>query len=132
MTMFWSRQFVTFIVTGGIAALANFVSRIIYNNWVSFSTAIIFAYVTGMFTAFILARIFVFTQSGRTLHAAAFYFVLVNIVAALQTWIISIFLAQFLLPAMSIHNYVQEIAHAIGVIIPVFSSFLGHKYLSFR
>jgi putative flippase GtrA len=132
MTLFRSRQFIAFLITGGIAAVANFGSRIIYNGWVSFSTSIILAYITGMITAFILARIFVFTESGRTLKSSAFYFVLVNIVAVAQTWIMSIALADYLLPAMSIENYVREIAHAVGVVVPGFTSFFGHKYLTFR
>jgi putative flippase GtrA len=130
--LFRSQQFIAFLITGGIAAIVNFGSRIVYDKWVSFSTAIIFAYITGMITAFVLARIFVFTDSNRALHLSAFFFVLVNIVAAAQTWIISIVLAQSLLPLIGVESHVREIAHAIGVIVPVFTSFIGHKYLSFR
>lgn len=132
IALFRSRQFIAFLITGGIAATANFGSRIVYNEWVEFSTAIILAYVTGMITAFVLARIFVFTDSRRTLHSSAFYFVLVNIVAAAQTWVISIVLARYVLPYLGIENNVLEIAHAVGVIVPVFTSFVGHKCLSFR
>lgn len=132
IALFRSRQFVAFLITGGVAATANFGSRIVYNVWVGFSTAIILAYITGMITAFVLARIFVFRDSGRTLHASAFYFVLVNIFAAAQTWVISIVLALYVLPSMGVENFVREIAHAVGVIVPVFTSFVGHKYLSFR
>lgn len=132
IALFRSRQFIAFLITGGIAAIANFGSRIVYNEWVGFSTAIILAYITGMITAFVLARIFVFTNSRRALHSSAFYFVLVNIVAAAQTWIISIVLAFYVLPSMAVEIYVREIAHAVGVIVPVFTSFIGHKYLTFR
>lgn len=132
IALFRSRQFIAFLITGGIAAIANFGSRIVYNEWVGFSTAIILAYITGMITAFVLARIFVFTNSRRALHSSAFYFVLVNIVAAAQTWIISIVLAFYVLPSMGVEIYVREIAHAVGVIVPVFTSFISHKYLTFR
>lgn len=132
MTLFLSRQFLAFLITGGIAAAANFCSRIVYSTWLSFSIAIILAYFTGMITAFILARIFVFTESGRTLQSSAFYFALVNIVAVAQTWVISILLARHILPAISVETYALEIAHAVGVIVPVFTSFIGHKYLTFR
>lgn len=132
IALFRSRQFIAFLITGGIAAIANFGSRIVYNEWVGFSAAIILAYITGMITAFVLARIFVFTNSSRALHSSAFYFVLVNIVAAAQTWIISIVLAFYVLPSMGVETYVREIAHAVGVVVPVFTSFIGHKYLTFR
>lgn len=129
---FKSRQFLIFLLTGGLAASVNFVSRIIYNWWVGFSTAIILAYITGMITAFILAKLFVFKQSNQALHRSVMFFILVNLVAILQTWLISIGLAYKVLPAMGITLYVREIAHAVGVVVPVFTSYIGHKRWSFR
>lgn len=129
---FKSRQFLIFLLTGGLAASVNFVSRIIYNCWVGFSTAIILAYITGMITAFILAKLFVFKQSNQALHSSVMFFILVNFVAIIQTWLISIGLAYKVLPAMDITLYVREIAHAVGVVVPVFTSYIGHKRWSFR
>lgn len=60
------------------------------------------------------------------------FFVLVNLVAILQTWAISMGLAYYLLPSMGVTLFVPEIAHAVGVAVPVFSSYLGHKRWSFR
>jgi gtrA family protein len=129
---FRSRQFLVFLLTGGIAAAVNFGSRILYNQWMGFSAAIVLAYITGMVTAFVLARLFVFRNSQRALHQSALYFVLVNGVAVLQTWAISLLLADWLLPALGIRQYVHELAHAAGVVVPVFTSYLGHKHLSFK
>ena len=129
---FRSRQFLVFLLTGGIAAAVNFGSRILYNQWMGFSAAIVLAYITGMVTAFVLARLFVFRNSQRALHQSALYFVLVNGVAVLQTWAISLLLADWLLPALGVHQYVHELAHAAGVVVPMFTSYLGHKHLSFK
>ena len=129
---FRSRQFLVFLLTGGIAAAVNFGSRILCNQWMGFSAAIVLAYITGMVTAFVLARLFVFRDSQRALHHSALYFVLVNGVAVLQTWAISLLLADWLLPALGVHQYVHELAHAAGVVVPVFTSYLGHKHLSFK
>ena len=82
---FKSRQFVMFLITGGLAAAVNFGSRILYNQWMGFSASIVLAYITGMITAFVLARVFVFQDSQRALHHSAFYFTLVNLVAVAQT-----------------------------------------------
>jgi len=71
---FLSRQFLVFLLTGGFAALVNFLSRILYNTWMSFSSAVILAYITGMITAFILARIFVFRKSELQLHISILFF----------------------------------------------------------
>lgn len=127
-----SRQFLTFLFTGGTAAAVNFLSRIVYSHWVGFSTAVILAYITGMITAFVLAKLFVFKESEQSLHRSAMFFVLVNVVAALQTWLISMGLALYVLPALGVHTFVDEIAHAVGVAFPVFTSYFGHKRWSFR
>ncbi|MDP1756903.1 MAG: GtrA family protein, partial [Pseudohongiella sp.] len=86
---FLSRQFLMFLLTGGTAAVVNFVTRLIYNQWMSFSSAVVLSYITGMITAFVLARLFVFKASTQTLSRSAAFFILVNGLAILQTWAIS-------------------------------------------
>ena len=129
---FASRQFLVFLLTGGTAAAINFGSRILYSNWLSFSSAVILAYITGMITAFVLARLFVFKESQQSVHRSAMFFILVNLVAILQTWAISMGLAFYALPALGVTMYAQEISHAVGVAVPVFTSYIGHKRWSFR
>lgn len=132
MSQFLSRQFLTFLVTGGTAAAVNFGSRLLYNRWLDYSSSVIVAYITGMVTAFTLARLFVFKESEQSVHKSAFFFVLVNLVAVAQTWAISMGLAYWLLPAMGVTRWAPEIAHAVGIVLPVFTSYLGHKRWSFR
>jgi putative flippase GtrA len=129
---FLSRQFLVFLLTGGLAAAINFGSRIVYNQWVEFSVAVILAYITGMITAFLLARAFVFTDGSQSVQRSATFFVLVNAIAVLQTWAISMLLAYYVLHWVGITRFVPEIAHAVGVVVPVFTSYLGHKRWSFR
>jgi putative flippase GtrA len=129
---FKSKQFLSFFVTGGIAALVNFCSRILLNYWMDFSSSIIIAYLIGMITAFILAKQFVFTNSQQALHHSMMYFSLVNLFAVAQTWGISMGLVYSVFPKLGIVCFKQEIAHAIGIIFPVFTSYLGHKHLSFK
>ena len=129
---FFSKQFMIFLLTGGTAAVINFSSRIFYSQHVDFSSAVILAYITGMITAFVLAKLFVFKKSQQSVFRCALFFVLVNLVAILQTWGISMGLANYLLPSLGITLYVQEIAHATGIAVPVFTSYIGHKRWSFR
>lgn len=128
----FNRQFLKFLVTGGTAAVLNFTSRIFYNQWLDFSQSIILAYLTGLITAFILARLFVFTESSQPIHHSVLYFVLINLVAAAQTWGISILMVAYVLPALGVTTFSHSIAHGVGVIAPVFTSYLGHKRWSFR
>jgi putative flippase GtrA len=129
---FASRQFLLFLLTGGTAAAVNFGSRILYNHWLNYSTSIIVAYLTGMVTAFVLARLFVFTTSSQNWQRSALIFTLVNVAAVLQTWAISMGLAYYVLPSVGVTHFAPEIAHAAGVAFPVFTSYLGHKHWSFR
>jgi putative flippase GtrA len=132
ISSFMSRQFIVFLVTGGTAAAVNFGSRIVYNQWLPFSGAVILAYLTGMVTAFVLAKMFVFKESTQSTWRAVLFFTLVNVVAVLQTWLISMGLAFYLLPALGVKHFFKEIAHAVGVMVPVFTSYLGHKRWSFK
>lgn len=127
-----SRQFLLFVLVGGAAALVNFLSRIVYSQWMSFTWAVLLAYLAGMVTAFVLSGMFVFKDRTRSLQHSAFYFTLVNLFAVLQTWIVSTVLAFHVLPWLGVDAFRLEIAHAAGVAVPVFSSYFGHKYLSFR
>lgn len=129
---FLSKQFILFLVTGGTAALVNFGSRIIYSQWFSFSLAIVLAYLTGMVTAFVLARWLVFKRSEQSFARSAMLFCAVNVIAVVQTWLISMGLALYVLPYLDVTRFTAEIAHAIGVVVPVFTSYLGHKHFSFR
>lgn len=132
LTTFVSKQFLLFLCTGGFAAAVNFGSRIFFNQFMSFSSAIILAYLMGMITAFILAKCFVFKESNNSTAASAFYFTIINVVAVFQTWAVSLLLAYYLLPKLGISTYVEEISHLVGVVVPVFTSYIGHKHLSFK
>jgi len=129
---FASRQFLGFLLTGGFAAGVNFGSRIVYNGAMSFSAAVVCAYITGMITAFVLNKLFVFRESRQATHHAAGWFILVNLVAVAQTWAISMLLLNWVLPWLGVSAHTREIAHAVGVVVPVFTSYLGHKHFSFR
>ena len=127
-----SRRFVKFLLAGGIAAIANFGSRIGLSHWIAYVPAIIVAYVIGMITAFVLNRMFVFDTATNSLRNQAWWFTVVNLAAVLQTLIISVALAEHVFPAMRLMAHRETIAHGIGVMVPAITSYVGHKYLSFR
>lgn len=129
---FKSKQFISFLFAGGFAAVVNFGSRFFYSELVSFGSAVILAYITGMITAFVLTKLFVFEKSIHSTKQEFFYFTLVNLVAIVQTYIISIGFAKYIFPSVGFDFYPEAVAHAFGVIFPVFTSFFGHKYFSFR
>jgi putative flippase GtrA len=127
-----SRRFAKFLMAGGVAAVANFSSRIVFSHWMAYVSAIVLAYVVGMITAFVLNRLFVFNTATNSLGSQAWWFTLVNIAAVLQTIVISIVLADYVFPALGLKALRETIAHGFGVMIPAITSYIGHKYLSFR
>jgi putative flippase GtrA len=125
-------QFARFLVVGGIAASVNFASRIALSRWLPYATAIALAYCCGLVTAFVLNRCYVFTDAANRLHHQALWFIAVNAIALAQTLLVSLLFQHQILPWVGITSHTQEIAHAIGIITPIFTSYLGHKRLSFR
>jgi putative flippase GtrA len=127
-----SRQFATFVVVGGIAALVNIVSRLMISQVMSYEAAIFVAYLCGMVTAFFLNRVFVFRAAPRHEAARQFTrFTLVNVVALAQVWIIGVGLARFFLPAVGFNWHAETVAHVIAVASPILTSYVAHKNFSF-
>ena len=85
-----------------------------------------------MTTAFLLNRLYVFPDAGNRVHHQIFWFTVVNLFAVAQTLLVSLFLADYLLPGAGWTWHAKEIAHAVGIVVPIFSSFVGHKRLSFK
>jgi putative flippase GtrA len=127
-----NQEFIRFLLVGGFAALVNFFSRILINNIYTFRISVIIAYIIGMLTAYILTKFLVFTPSGQHPVKEFSYFAIVNGVAIIQVWAISVVLAEYLFPIIELTYYPKEIAHFIGISIPVITSYYGHKYFSFK
>jgi putative flippase GtrA len=124
-------RFMRFMVTGGIAAIVNLSSRILLNDFMSFASAVAVAYLIGMITAYALVRLFVFERSGRAVADELWRFTVVNLLAAAQVWIISVGLGEYLFPASHFNWHPLDVAHLIGVSVPVLTSYLGHRHFSF-
>jgi len=126
------REFSLFLLTGGLAALVNVLSRVGFSTVMRFELAVLLAYGVGMFTAYVLARKYVFLTSRTSIRRSFAAFALVNLFAVLQTWTVSVGLRNWLLPLMGIVAMRDLLAHGAGVIVPVLSSYFGHKHISFR
>jgi len=125
------KRFALFLFAGGTAALVNILSRIAFNWLMPYEVAIVVAYLCGMTTAYLLNKRFVFASSGRGVASEYTRFALVNLAAVAQVWVVSVGLARLVFPAISFIWHAETVAHVIGVTIPVFTSYLGHKHFSF-
>lgn len=125
-------EFAGFLAAGAIAAGTNFGSRILFSRFASYPAAIVLAYLVGMITAFLLMRGHVFRASGSRLEREILIFIAVNLLAVLQTLLVSLALAYFVLPSIGVKQHVETLAHLVGVAVPIVTSYIGHKHWTFR
>lgn len=125
-------QFIRFVFAGGIAAVVNIVTRILLSSILSFQVSVVLAYLVGMVTAFVLTRYFVFPASGRFVGGEMTRFTIVNLVALAQVWVVSVGLAKLVFPLVGFTWHAELVAHTIGVLSPVITSYLGHKHFTFN
>ena len=128
-----TKTFIFFLFCGGIAAVVEVAGRWLINFCLSYSLAIVMARLAGMLVAFLLFKFLVFKTagSGRAQRETG-WFILVNLLAILQVWLISVGLADYVLPWLGMDYRAKDIAHVIGVSTTAFSSFLGHKFFTFK
>jgi putative flippase GtrA len=119
------------VIIGGIAALTNLVARYFINFYFSYVISIVLAYVAGIVTAFCLNKFLNFRSFAKKSILQLEYFTFFNLLGMIQTIVVSLLFAYVVFPSIGLISHRYEIAHFIGLAVPVFTSFLGHKYFSF-
>lgn len=125
-------QFVRFLATGGLAAAVNLTSRWLLNEVMSFEAAVAVAYVVGTATAYALARLFVFEETGHSVLTEFGRFTIVNLFALVLVWSISVGLAVYVFPSVGFTWHPDDVAHFIGVLSPAIASYFGHRHYTFK
>jgi putative flippase GtrA len=126
-----NKRFAAFVLIGGLAAALNVGARILVDIYVSYDVAIVIAFFIALTFAFTLNRTYVFTQGAGGIPKQYWRFMLINLLALAQVWAISVGLARWLFPAAGFDWHAETVAHAIGVVSPVATSFFLHKHFSF-
>lgn len=125
-------EILRFLVAGGIAAAVNWGSRFVFSLALPYEVAVACAFPFGLATGFLLMRGWVFNAAGQPLGRQVLTYVAVNLFALAQTVGFSSLFARVVLPALGIQTYTEAIGHAVGVFIPAVTSFVGHKWGTFR
>jgi putative flippase GtrA len=121
-----------FVLVGAAAAAVNVLSRVVISQFVRFEYAVALAFPIALTFAFVMSRLFVFESSQRNVPAQYARFLVVNLFALVQIWLVSIGLSRFLFPAIGWTWYPELLAHVIAVASPVFTSYYAHKMFTFR
>jgi putative flippase GtrA len=130
MALYFNGQFLKFLAAGGLAALANFASRFVFEWSMSYEAAVVMAYLVGFATAFTLNRMFVFPASSKPLRHEISWFFLFNVLAfpvvvGAATVLTGLFARYMVL------GYAKTAAHGIAIMLPVFVNFAAHKFITF-
>lgn len=125
------REIALFLLTGGLAALVNLISRFLLTPAIGFEAAIIAAYVIGMIVAYLLFRALVFAGSTNSISQQTVRFVIVNIVALIAVTVVTLLLARVIFPLIGFTWHAEDIAHIIGVCVPAITSYIGHSRYTF-
>lgn len=121
-----------FIAVGGFAALVNVLCRIIFDGVMPFDMAVVLAYIMGMATAYLMNRALVFQSPGAISARQIMRFTLVNLLALVVVWAVSVGLFRIVFPWIGFSWHAETVAHAIGVASPVLSSYALHRNYTFR
>jgi len=127
---FISVQFLLFLFVGATAATLNWLARYVISIWLAFPLAVALAYFVGIAVAFVLNRRYVFPSSPRPVKNQVRDFVMVNLMFFPVVWGASILIRRFLL-GIGVVLYVDGIAHALAIAIPMFMTFLIYKFIAF-
>ena len=125
---FW--EFLRFLGVGGIAALANLVSRYLLDFMMPFEVAVVLAYMVGMVVGFFLFQRMLFGGNGVQAKRVV-RFIWVNILGAALAWAVSSIMARIILPGIGWDWHMFEVAHLFGVATPAISSYVLHKHDTF-
>ena len=126
------KQFWRFLFAGGAAAASNFGSRFLFSLWVRYEWAIVLAFLVGLTVGFVLMRGYVFNAADKPFGPQAAIFVAVNLLALLQTLLVSVALDRWVLPFLGLVSHAEAVAHLFGVSVPLVTSYFGHRMASFK
>jgi len=131
--VFFTQQFIRFLLVGGGAAFVNWCSYILITHGVGIShytLSISAAYAVGMCVAFILNSLFVFPNATQPLYYQIRIFVLTNIGAFLVVWIFTNFF-RIILNYIGV-PYSDIVAYGLSLGVPMFLSFIIYKFIGFK
>lgn len=135
-----TRRVLRFLLVGTLAAAVNWLARIAlsaaFAPALSFEVAVLIAYAIGMTSGFLLYRAYVFPDAGLPMAVQVRRFIAVNLVSAAEVWLIAVVLLRVAVPAAGIGTeytaVAEALAHGIAIAAGAATSYVGHKFLTFR
>jgi len=130
LLLYFSKQFIYFLIAGGLSAFLNFSIRLILRPYFDIIVSATFSYVVALICAFFLYRKFVFPFSLTPMHIQGRRFLIIQISCMPIVIFIFSFLASFF-TSIGVGIYSEPIAHAISIGTPALITFLLYKLFVF-
>jgi putative flippase GtrA len=124
-------RFVRFVLVGVAAGAINILARIGLSRVFSYEIAVALAFPIALTFAFVINRRHVFDGAVGSAREQYAKFAAVNLLALVQVWAISVALARVVFPHVGLTWHAETIAHSIGVMSPIATSFFAYKYFVF-
>lgn len=124
--------FFRFALIGAAAAALNITVRALLGRYMPFESAVALAFPVALSFAFACNRLWVFTGNVPDWKVAYWRFFLVNLAALAQVWVISVGLYRLIFPLLEFTWNAELVAHTVGVLSPVVTSYYAHKHYSFK
>ena len=131
VAFYWNGVFAKFLLAGGLAALANFASRLALQPLVGFNPAVALAYLVGFATAFVLNRAFVFPASGKPIRQEMTWFFVFNLIAFPVVLGASVALRDYVFGRVLPAGLAETAAHGCAILVPVAFNFAAHRLVTF-
>lgn len=118
-------------MVSSFAAILNIASRFLFDIYFSYSLSIFLAFIIGLFTAFALNKKLVFNSPSSKTYIEFWRFLFVNLISLFIIYAISMLLSKYILPALCVSYYIDDIAHILGVVSAALGSYFIHKNYTF-
>ena len=131
LAFYWNGVFAKFLLAGGLAALANFASRLALQPFAGFDAAVALAYLVGFSVAFVLNRAFVFPASGKSVRQEMTWFFVFNLIAFPVVLGASVVLRDYVFSPFLPAALAETAAHGCAILVPVVFNFAAHRLVTF-
>ena len=130
LLLYFSKQFIYFILAGASAASVNFFCRLLLRNYLDLVISAILAYSIALIFAFFLYRKLVFPFSSIPFKTQSIRFLIIQL--SFMPIVIFIFsVLASLLYSLGMNVYAEPLAHAISFGMPALITFLLYKLFVF-
>ena len=130
LLLYFSKQFIYFLIAGGLSALLNFLTRLILRPYFDIILSAAFSYTAALICAFFLYRKFVFPYSNVPMNIQGKKFLLIQIACMPIVILIFSLMAGFF-TSIGFGIYSEPLAHAISIGMPALITFLLYKLIVF-